>query len=121
MDAGDGADRLLRAAPRTHTLELGLKVAAFTSRSRPGALDEGGLQPGGALAHAVDRRLPALSSFLGHSPAQEIRWPSVGKRLMSVPISAIPSLRPLRSLIAGDGGQHFRSARERVRRWALTS
>ena len=36
----------------------------------------------------VDRRLPALSSFLGQSPAQEIRWPSVGNRPMSTPISA---------------------------------
>src|SRR5208283_1237634 len=36
----------------------------------------------------VHRRLPALSSFLGQSPAQEIRWPSVGNRPMSTPISA---------------------------------
>src|SRR4030095_4534937 len=36
----------------------------------------------------VDRRLPALSSLRGQSPAQEIRCPGVGKRDMSVPISA---------------------------------
>jgi hypothetical protein len=35
-----------------------------------------------------ERRLPALSSLRGHRPAQEIRWPAVGKRLMSRPISA---------------------------------
>src|SRR5688500_12688064 len=35
-----------------------------------------------------DRRLPALSSWRGHSPAQDTRWPAVGKRLMSRPISA---------------------------------
>src|SRR5262249_9137189 len=36
----------------------------------------------------VDRRFPALSSLRGHSPAQEIRWAAVGKRVMSTPISA---------------------------------
>ena len=36
----------------------------------------------------VERRLPALSSFLGQRPAQETRWAAVGKRLMSGPISA---------------------------------
>src|SRR4051812_32807165 len=30
---------------------------------------------------------PALSSFLGHSPAQETKWAGVEKRLMSEPIS----------------------------------
>ena len=30
----------------------------------------------------VDRRLPALSSRRGPSPAQEMRWPAVGKRVM---------------------------------------
>ena len=35
----------------------------------------------------LDQRLPALSSFLGQKPAQEIRFPAVGKRLMSPPIS----------------------------------
>jgi hypothetical protein len=33
----------------------------------------------------VDRRLPALSSFFGRRPAQEIKCPAVGKRLMSRP------------------------------------
>ena len=36
----------------------------------------------------VDRRLPALSSLRGQSPAQDTRWPAVGKRVMSMPISA---------------------------------
>src|SRR6266568_8727124 len=34
------------------------------------------------------RRLPALSSLLGHTRAQEARCDPVGKRLTSVPISA---------------------------------
>jgi hypothetical protein len=43
--------------------------------------------------------LPALSSLRGHSPAQEIRYPAVEKRVMSVPISetitcAVRSLMP---------------------------
>ena len=37
----------------------------------------------------VDRRLPALSSFLGQRPAQEMRWVALAKRLMSLPISAV--------------------------------
>src|SRR4029453_6516295 len=36
----------------------------------------------------VDRRLPALSSRRGQSPAHETRWPAVAKRVMSKPISA---------------------------------
>src|SRR5262249_59001170 len=36
----------------------------------------------------VERRFPALSSWRGHSPAQETRWAAVGKRVMSMPISA---------------------------------
>src|SRR2546428_9080172 len=33
-------------------------------------------------------RFPALSLLLGQSPAQDARCPAVGKRLISVPISA---------------------------------
>ena len=45
------------------------------------------LSQGAPLRNLVERRLPALSSFLGHSLAQEIKWPAVGNRLMSRPIS----------------------------------
>lgn len=34
------------------------------------------------------RRLPALSLWPGHMPAREAKWPAVGKRLRSTPISA---------------------------------
>jgi len=77
-------------------MELRLEIAAVFAGGRPGALDQGGLEPGGAprfregrrLRMRLDRRLPALSSFLGQRPAQEIRCPTVGKRLISPPISA---------------------------------
>jgi hypothetical protein len=36
----------------------------------------------------VERRLPALSSFRGHKPTHEMKCAAVGKRFMSVPISA---------------------------------
>src|SRR5215210_271329 len=49
---GDGADRLFRAAAGAQALELGLEVAALLARRRPGALHEGGLQPGRAVAQA---------------------------------------------------------------------
>src|SRR5437764_13819330 len=34
------------------------------------------------------RRLPAVWSLPGHTPAHDARWPALGNRLMSVPISA---------------------------------
>jgi len=45
------------------------------------------LSQGAPFFMRVERRFPALSSFLGQSPAQEIRSPSVGNRLISRPIS----------------------------------
>src|SRR3954468_13298583 len=47
------------------------------------------LSHGAPVRRRVERRLPALSSLRGQSPAQEIRWPAVGKRLMSMLISEI--------------------------------
>ena len=85
---GDGTDRLFGAASGAQARKLCLQIAAVFAGGRPGALDQGGLEPGGALRIRLDRRLPALSSFLGQKPAQEIRFPTVGKRLMSPPISA---------------------------------
>ena len=42
---------------------------------------------GAPLRILLERRLPALSSLRGQRPAHEIRWPAVGKRLMSMLIS----------------------------------
>src|SRR5215212_12232606 len=47
---GDGADRLLRAAALA--LELRPEIAVLPAAGGPGALHEGGLQPGRALAQA---------------------------------------------------------------------
>ena len=54
-------------------LELGVEIAVLLAHGGPGGLDEGGLQPGGAFLRRVERRLPALSSWRGQRPAQEIR------------------------------------------------
>jgi hypothetical protein len=35
----------------------------------------------------LERRLPALSSLRGTRQAQDMNWPSLGKRLMSMPVS----------------------------------
>ncbi len=40
------------------------------------------------MRRRADRRLPALSFWPGHRPAQATRCPALGKRLMSRPISA---------------------------------
>jgi hypothetical protein len=44
---------------------------------------------GAPCLRRVERRLPTLSSRRGHNPTQERRWPGVGKRSTSAPISAI--------------------------------
>ena len=49
---GDGADRLLRAAPTFQPMELRGVVAVLLAFGRPCALHEHGLQPGRALAQA---------------------------------------------------------------------
>src|SRR3954465_1558789 len=86
--SGDGADGFFGTTPGTDSVELGLEIAALLAHSGPAALDQGCLEPRGALRMRVDRRFPALSSFLGHRPAHEIRCAAVGNRPMSVPISA---------------------------------
>src|SRR5215218_6419614 len=51
QDGGsDGADRLLRTAALAQAPELRREVAVLPAAGGPGALDEGGLQPGRALA-----------------------------------------------------------------------
>src|SRR3712207_7817946 len=47
---GDGADGLLRAAAGPQAVELRLEVAGLPAGGGPGALHEGDLEPGGALA-----------------------------------------------------------------------
>ena len=89
---GDRADGLFGASTGAEAVELGLEVAALGSVAAQAHWIRVVFSQGAPLRMRVDRRLPALSSFFGHSPAQEIRWPSVGKRLMSMPISATMTL-----------------------------
>jgi hypothetical protein len=97
---GNRADCFLGATPGAQAIKLSLQVAACLSRGPPGTLDEGRLQPGAPLRMRVERRLPALSSFLGQRPEQEMRCAAVGNRLISVLISARIT-RAERSLIPG--------------------
>ena len=79
---------LFLPAPGRQPAVLRREVGALRPRRRVGRLDQQRPQPGAALARLAARRLPALSWLPGHIPAQDARWPAVGKRLMSVPISA---------------------------------
>jgi hypothetical protein len=45
-DRGEGPDRLFRAVSGAQALELRLEIAAVFAGRRPGALDQGGLEPG---------------------------------------------------------------------------
>src|ERR1700730_16565501 len=45
------------STPRLDTQELGLQVAILLAHRRPGALHQRGLEPGGALAHAIGSAL----------------------------------------------------------------
>jgi hypothetical protein len=95
---GEGADGLFGAASGAQAMKLRLEIAGLLAGGGPGALHQRGLEPGRSLAHPGGPRLAVglqptgwsrgLSSFLGRSPAQEIRCPAVGKRRMSRPISA---------------------------------
>ena len=79
---GNGADGLFGSAAMTQALKLSLQVVGLFVVGRPRTMHQGRLQPSCALAQPVEHRLPALSWLRGHSPAQEIRWPAVGKRAM---------------------------------------
>jgi hypothetical protein len=66
-------------------------------RAAAHALHDCGLEPGEPLRVRLDRRLPALSLLRGQMQAHEIRWASLVKRRMSVPISEM-IIRALRLL-----------------------
>ena len=71
--SGDSADGLLGAASGADAQVLSLEVRSLATRGRAGALDECGFEPGAPFFMRLERRLPALSSFRGQSPAQEVR------------------------------------------------
>src|SRR5271167_208664 len=51
--SGDGDDGLLGATSGAQAEELRLEAASFFAGGRPGALDQCGLEPGGAFSYAV--------------------------------------------------------------------
>jgi len=85
---GDRQNGFFGAAASFEAEELGLQVAALDADRCPGGCDQGGFEPRAPLRVRVERRLPALSSFLGHIVAQGSKCPAVGKRALSTPISA---------------------------------
>lgn len=88
------------AATGLDAQELSSQVAGLDAHCSPGGVDQGCLIQVPLSRSRVERRLPALSSLRGHRPAQEMRWPAVGKRDMSTPISATTTLA-VRSLTPG--------------------
>jgi hypothetical protein len=79
---------LFGAAASFEAQELGLQVAPLDADRGPGTVTRAVLSHGAPLRVRVERRLPALSSFLGHIVAQDSKCPAVGKRATSTPISA---------------------------------
>jgi hypothetical protein len=77
---------------RLEALVLGGEVGALAADRGQRGFFKGDAQPLAAFAGASERRLPADRSLPGQRPAQEARWPAVGKTLMSMPISAISTL-----------------------------
>lgn len=96
---GHGEDGFLGSTPAFDPQKLRVQISFFRVAAHA-AVMRVGLSQGALCRVRVDRRLPALSSRRGHKPAQEIRWPTVGKRVMSVPISAM-STRAVVSLSPG--------------------
>jgi hypothetical protein len=86
--SSDGADRSLRAEPRTEAVVLRLVVAPVLASGGLAALNQQRLQPGGAFSQA--RRLALAGTFIlprAHAgPRQEMTGGR--KATISVPISA---------------------------------
>src|SRR5215469_11162683 len=70
---GDGEDGLLGAAPGLEAEELGVEGGVRRAHSGPRGGDQRGLEPGCPWRTRVERRLPALSSLRGQSPAHDTR------------------------------------------------
>src|SRR5271166_5302798 len=70
-------------------MELGLQVGSLRSRRRPGALDQGGLQPRRPLSHAGGPALAGALVVLGtkSGPGDQMAF-GREPRPMSTPISA---------------------------------
>src|SRR5918992_2489734 len=85
---GQCQDGSLGASSCCQSVVLGRQVALFGTGCAPGCFYQGRRNQGLPCPVCPFLRLPALSLFPGQTLAQEERWPSVGKRLISVPSSA---------------------------------
>jgi hypothetical protein len=63
--SGDGADSFFGTTPGSDSMELGLEIATLLAHSCPAALDQGCLEPRGALSHASGTPLPGALIVLG--------------------------------------------------------
>src|SRR5271165_3529638 len=66
-----------------------LRLEFLTFVAARAACTSTGFSQGAPLRRRLERFRPALSSSRGHMPAQESRWPAVGKTFISTPISEI--------------------------------
>src|SRR3954469_24635612 len=55
---GDGADGFFGTTPGADSMKLGLEITTLLAHSGPAALDQGCLEPRGALSYASGRPLP---------------------------------------------------------------
>src|SRR3954449_12549715 len=81
--SGHGTQRLLGATAAAQAIELSLEIAALLAGCTQAHWTSTVLSHGAPLRRRADRRLPALSSLRGQSPAQDNRWAALGKRLIS--------------------------------------
>src|SRR5208283_1906416 len=86
--SGDRADGFPGAATGAQAVELGLQVGSLRPRCRPGALDQGGLQPRRPLSHAGGPPLAGALVVLGTKPGPGDQMAFGRNRPMSTPISA---------------------------------
>ena len=73
---GDGTDGLLGATSVAQALELGLQIAGLFASPGPGALHQGGLEPGRALAQPGAASL--AGAFIVARAQATLRWHSTG-------------------------------------------
>src|SRR5262249_29875830 len=84
----NGNNSLLGAAAASDAVVLGLEITALLARRRPGALHQGGLEPGRAFANARGAALARalVAPRADASPGDQVTAVE-GKWLMSMPIS----------------------------------
>src|SRR3989441_12649516 len=111
---GDGEDGLLGASPALDSQELSPEVGVLFRAADHAACTSVVFSQGLLDRVRFERRLPALSWSRGQRPAQETRWPAVGKWVISKPISATMT-RATVSLTPGIVIRRSTAARKGVR------